>query len=126
MTFNKSLLTLLFVTALPAAAADGNNGKVLPLHGVTRLADVAPRLPDAIAWCDSNLRTLKADARLSVQQRYDLRDCLYARYVSGQRKKNEGVMVRSLWEDLTRLNDVATDGQLVAAWQYPRTVKGPL
>lgn len=125
MTFNKTLLTLVFLSALPAAAADGNNGNVLPLDGVTRLADVAPRLPDAIAWCDSNLRTLKADARLSVQQRYDLKDCLYARYVSGQRKNNEGVMVRSFWEDVTRLNDVATDGQLVAAWKYPRTVKEP-
>ena len=91
MTFNKTLLTLVFLSALPAAAADGNNG----------------------------------NARLSVQQRYDLKDCLYARYVSGQRKNNEGVMVRSFWEDVTRLNDVATDGQLVAAWKYPRTVKEP-
>lgn len=124
MTFNKTLLTVLFVTALPAAAADASNGQVPALHGVTRLADVAPRLPDAIAWCDANLTTLKAGARLSVQQRYDLRDCLYARYVSEQRKKNEGVVIRSSWEAITRLDARAADGQLVAAWQSPRT-EGP-
>ncbi|HFD2936422.1 TPA: hypothetical protein ACF21D_004924 [Klebsiella quasipneumoniae subsp. similipneumoniae] len=126
MTFNKTLLTLLFVSALPAAAADGNNAKVLPLDGVTRLADVAPRLPDAIAWCDVELRTLKADARLSDQQRYDLQDCLYARYVSGQRKKDEGVVIRSQWEAMTRLNADASDGQLISAWRHPKAEKTAL
>ncbi|WLS81160.1 hypothetical protein Q3V30_22145 (plasmid) [Erwinia pyri] len=120
MTYSKTLLTLLLATVLPAAAAETGNSQVLPLHGVTRLADTAPRLPDAIAWCNGQLKTLKADARLSIQQRYDLRDCLYARYVSEQRKKDEDVMVRSLWGSVTRLDADASDSELISAWRYPK------
>lgn len=104
----------------PAAAAGAADGQALPLHGITRLADVAPRLPDAIAWCNTKFRTLNANARLSVQERYDLRDCLYARYVSEQRKKDEGVVIRSAWEAITRLDAHASDGQLDSAWRHPK------
>lgn len=114
-------LALLFATALPAAAAGTSNGQVPAQYGIIRLTDVAPRLPDAVAWCNTNLRTLKADARLSVQDRYDLRDCLYARYVSEQRKKDDGVVIRSAWEAITRLDKHASDGQLISAWLHPKT-----
>lgn len=97
-----------------------DGGQAPALQGVTRLADVAPGLPDAIAWCNINFRTLKADARLSVQQRYDLQDCLYARYVMKQREQDKNIVVRSLWDQASRLDANATDDQLVSAWLHPK------
>ncbi|HHD8103972.1 TPA: hypothetical protein ACOXWE_004581 [Salmonella enterica] len=110
-------------TTLPAAAADTTDSQVPKLNGIARLRDAGLSLSDAVAWCNANFKTLKADARLSVQQRVDLQDCLYARYVSGQRKKDEGVMVSSFWEDVTRLDERATDGQLVFAWLHPQAIR---
>jgi hypothetical protein len=97
----------------------GTGSQAPVLQGVTRLADVAPRLPDAIARCNENLKNLKADERLSVQKRYDLQDCLYARYVLTQREQDKNIMVRSMWDQASRLDADATDGQLVSAWLHP-------
>lgn len=145
MTFNKTLLTLLFVSALPAAAFAATDKDVLPYpDDATRafdtpivkggpanaahnpaLLDAAIRLAAANEWCRLAFSDLNRYKPLSAQQRDDLQNCLWARYASEQTVQGGKPLSRAEWAAKTQLDARAADSQLAAAWQYPRTVKGP-
>ncbi|MBT8500517.1 hypothetical protein DH20_14205 [Pantoea agglomerans] len=145
MTFTKNLLTLLFVSALPAAAFAATDKDVLPYpDDATRdfdtpivkggpanaahnpaLLDAANRLAAAGKWCRLIFSDLKRYEPLGAQKRDDLQNCLWVRYVSEQASQGTQALDRAQWEQKTQLDVRAADSQLIAAWQYPRTVKGP-
>ncbi|MDE8559334.1 hypothetical protein [Pantoea vagans] len=150
MTFNKTLLTVLFVSALPAAAiaaADKdvspypddatrveatrvfdtpiiNGGPVNAAHN-SALLDAAIRLAAANEWCRLIFSDLNRYKPLNAQQRDDLQGCLWARYATEQAAQGGKPLSRAAWLEKTQLNARAADSQLAAAWQYPRTVRGP-
>lgn len=144
MTFNKTLLTLLFVSALPAAAFAATDKDVLPYpddaarafdtpivkggpanaaHN-SALLDAALQLAAANEWCRLAFSDLNRYKPLGAR-RDDLQNCLWVRYASDQVANGTRPLKRASWEQKTQLDARAADSQLVAAWQYPRTVKGP-
>jgi len=151
MTFKKKLLTLLFVSALPVAAIAGmeNAGDPPPPSGRMQaydattstwgpanardvaekenkhLLDAALQLAAANEWCRLAFSDLNRYKPLGAQQRDDLQNCLWARYASEQSVQGGKPLSRAEWAAKTQLDARAADSQLVAAWQYPRTMKGP-
>lgn len=151
MTFNKTLLSLLFVSALPVTAIagmenagdppppsgrmqvyDATTGKRGPAdaHAAAekenkRLLDAVLQLAAANQMCDLIFRDLNRYKPLGVQKRDDLQGCLWARYATEQAVEGIKPLSRAAWLEKTQLDARAADSQLVAAWQYPRTVKAP-
>lgn len=143
MTFNKTLLTLLFVSALPAAAGAATDKYVSPYpDDATRafdtpivkggpanaahnpaLLDAALRLAAANEWCRLAFSDLNRYKPLGAQKRDDLQNCLWARYASEHAAQGRKALSRAAWEQKTQLDARAADSQLAAAWQYPRTIR---
>lgn len=144
MTFNKTLLTVLFVTALPVTAIAATDKDVSPYpDDATRvfdtpvvkggpvnaahnsaLLDAAIRLAAANEWCRLIFSELDLSKPLG-DRRDDLQGCLWARYATEQAAQGGKPLSRAAWLEKTRLDARAADSQLAAAWQYPRTVRGP-
>ncbi|EOZ6414799.1 hypothetical protein ACQUXI_003942 [Cronobacter turicensis] len=148
MTFNKTLLTLLFVSALPVTAIAGmeSTGQLPSTSGTIQAhdattgervpADAADRedkrllravlqLAAANQMCDLAFSDLNRYKPLGAQKRDDLQGCLWARYATEQAVQGSKPLSRAEWLEKTQLDARAADSQLVAAWQYPRTVRGP-
>jgi len=151
MTFNKTLLTLLFVSALPvktmagtenAAELPSTSGKFQANDAATgergpadaqdaaekenrRLLRAALQLAAANQMCDLIFSDLNRYKPLGAQKRDDLQGCLWARYATELAVDGTRPLSRAVWLEKTQLDARAADSQLVAAWQYPRTVKGP-
>ncbi|PXV70908.1 hypothetical protein [Pantoea sp. PNA 03-3] len=151
MTFNKTLLTLLFVSALPVTVIAGmeNAGDPPPPSGRMQvddaktgkwgpadaqvaiekenkhLLDAMLQLAAANEWCRLAFSDLNRYRPLGAQKRDDLQGCLWARYATEQAAEGKRPLSRAGWLEKTQLDARAADSQLVAAWQYPRTVKGP-
>lgn len=151
MTFNKTLLTLLFVSALPVTAIAGteNAGDPPPPSGRMQAYDATTgkwgpadaqaaaekedkrlfravlQLAAANQMCDLIFSDLNRYKPLGAQKRDDLQGCLWARYATEQAADGKRPLSQAGWLEKTQLDARAADSQLVAAWQYPRTVKGP-
>lgn len=151
MTFNKTLLTLLFASALPVTAIagmenagdppppsgrmqayDATTGKRGPANAQDaaakenkRLLGAALQLAAANEWCRLAFSDLNRHKPLNAQQRDDLQGCLWARYATEQAAQGSKPLSRAAWLEKTQLDARAADSQLAAAWQYPRTVRGP-
>ena len=151
MTFKKTLTALLLAAALPVTATAGmeNAGDPPPPSGRMqvydaptgkwgpadahaaaekenkRLLGAALQLAAANDLCSLAFRDLNRYKPLGVQQRDDLQGCLWARYATEQAVQGGKPLSRAAWLEKTQLDARAADSQLVAAWQYPRTVRGP-
>lgn len=87
-----AVLALLLATALPAAAVSNE-------------------------WCRVVFSDLNRSAPLGTKKRGELQNCLWVRYVSGEVQQGRKALDRAAWEQKTRLDALAADSQLVAAWQ---------
>lgn len=87
-----------------------------------RLLDASLQLAAVNEWCRLAFSDLSKHRPLGAK-RDDLQNCLWARYVSEQAVQGNKALHRAQWEDKTELDARAADSQLVAAWQYPRTVR---
>lgn len=87
-----------------------------------RLLDASLQLAAVNEWCRLAFSDLSRHRPLGAQ-RDDLQNCLWARYVSEQAVLGNKALNRAQWEQKTELDARAADSQLVAAWQYPRTVR---
>lgn len=90
-----------------------------------RLLDAALRLAAANEWCRLIFSDLNRYKPLEAKQRGDLQNCLWVRYASEQAAQGRTALSRAAWEQKTQLDARAADSQLVAAWQSPRSVRGP-
>lgn len=89
------------------------------------LLDAVMQLAAANEWCRLAFSDLNRYKPLGAQKRDDLQKCLWARYATEQAADGKKPLSRAGWLEKTQLDARAADSQLVAAWQYPRTVKGP-
>lgn len=151
MTFKKTLTALLLAAALPVTATAGmeNAGDPPPPSGRMQMYDAttgkwgpsnaqdaadkenkrlfraALQLAAANDLCSLAFSDLNRYKPLGAQKRDDLQGCLWARYATEQAAQGSKPLIRAAWLEKTQLDARAADSQLVAAWQYPRTVKGP-
>lgn len=149
--FRQSVMALLLAAALPVTAIAGmeNAGDPPPPSGRMqaydattgergpadaqdaadnenkRLLRAALQLAAANQMCDLIFSDLNRYKPLGAQKRDDLQGCLWARYATEQAADGKKPLSRAGWLEKTQLDARAADSQLVAAWQYPRTVKGP-
>lgn len=90
-----------------------------------RLLDAALQLAAANDLCSLAFSDLNRYRPLAVPKRDDLQGCLWARYATEQAAQGSKPLNRAEWLQKTQLDARAADSQLIAAWQYPRTVRGP-
>ncbi|WP_048786976.1 hypothetical protein [Pantoea vagans] len=86
-----------------------------------RLLDASLQLAAVNEWCRVAFSDLSKHSPLGAK-RDDLQNCLWARYVSDQAVQGNKALNRAQWEQKAGLDARAADSQLIAAWQYPRTV----